>query len=129
MRQDLIPFCTEFCIERGYFNSTGVSRMKAVNKALFKQMSDQFNVQQVQKASRVFSIVRSLADSATSGVEAVSGSITAHSFVRVLNTLEGGIDVKGFFDAGCGCGIPSLIAAYLGAGSSAGLDTKINLPV
>ena len=129
VRQDLISFCTGFCIERGYFNSTVVSRMKAVNKALFKQMSCQFNVHQVQKASRVFSIVRSLANSATSGVEAVSGSITAHSFVRVINSVEGGIEGKGFFDAGCGCGIPSLIAADLGAGSSTGLDTEMNLPV
>jgi serine/threonine protein kinase len=129
MRQDLILFCTEFCIEKGYFNSTDVFRMKAVNQALFIQMSHQFNVHQVQKASRVVNIVRSLANSATSGVEAVSGSFTAHSFVRVLDTIEGGIEGKSFFDAGCGCGIPTLIAAYLGASSSTGLDTVVNLPV
>jgi serine/threonine protein kinase len=117
-----------FCTERGCFTSTDILRMKAVSKALWKQVSYEFNKLKVKKASRVIETVRSLANSATSGVEAVSGSITASSFVRVLDALEGGIEGKGFFDAGCGCGIPCLIAAYLGARSS-GVDTEKNLHV
>ena len=117
------------CTQRGSFTSSDVARMKAVSKAFYGLISVEFNQLQVRKATSVCDIVRNLANGATSGLEGVSGSLSPNSFVRILNSVDGGIYGKRFFDAGAGCGIPVLIAANLGAISSTGIDTPDNLPV
>ena len=65
----------------------------------------------------------------SSGVEGVSGTLTPSSFLRILGSLEGGIEGKRFFDAGCGCGLPVLMTASMGACSAAGVDMTENLEV
>jgi hypothetical protein len=62
-------------------------------------------------------------------VEGISGSLTASAFVKIINTVEGGIEGKGFFDAGSGCGIPSLMAILLEFGWATGIDTEKNISV
>lgn len=116
------------CTARGYFTSTDVMRLKAVSMALWKEVSHEFYQLKVKKASKVIDTLKSVADNANCGVEAVSGSFTAASFLMVLDALEGGIEGKCVFDAGCGCGTLCLIVAYLG-GRSSGVDTVNNLPV
>jgi serine/threonine protein kinase len=119
----------EVCVQRGCFTSTDVARMKAVSKVVGKQVRNEFRLLQIKKATAVCNKVRTAASSLSSGVEGTAGTMTAGNFVRVLDNLNGGIEGKCFLDAGCGCGIPVLIAAYLGARSATGIDTLANLPV
>jgi hypothetical protein len=55
--------------------------------------------------------------------------LNAGSFVRVFDYLDGGIYGKRFFDAGSGCGMAFLTAAFFGAQSATGVDLIENLPV
>ena len=114
--------------------------MRAVSKALYRLISVEFVSEkgqkpfckselQVRKATSVYDMVRGMAHGATSGVEGVSGSLGPRGFARILNSVDGGIYGKRFFDAGCGCGIPVLTATALGAHSGTGVDTPDNLPV
>ena len=125
--QDMLTVFT-WCTEMECFTSSDVARIQAVSRA-FAIVRDKFYLLQVSKAQKVMDTVRNLANSATSGVEGISGTLTASAFVKIINTVEGGIEGKGFFDAGCGCGIPSLMAVLLGFGWATGIDTEMNLPV
>jgi serine/threonine protein kinase len=117
-----------WCTQAEYFTRTDVARMKAVSKA-FATVRVKFDQLQVSKAQKVMDTVRNLANGATSGVEGIAGSLTAAAFVKILNTIHGNIEEKGFFDAGCGCGVPSLMAILFGFGWATGIDTEKNLPV
>jgi serine/threonine protein kinase len=117
------------CTQLGFFTSIHVMHLKAVSKVVAKEVCYEFSQLQVRIATKVHNKVRSVADRLSSGAEGISGSLTAASLVKIFECVEGGIEGKFFLDAGCGHGIPVLIAALCGAGSSLGVDTVANLQV
>jgi hypothetical protein len=127
--QSLVVDAFLLCTKHGVFNSADAARMRAVSKTLSDPIKLEFNQVQIRKATIVYDTVHAVAHKATTGVKGTSGSLNAGSFVRVFDYLDGGIYGKRFFDAGSGCGMAVLTAAFLGAQSATGVDLIENLPV
>ena len=112
--QSLVVDALVLCTKHGVFNSADAARMRAVSKTLRDPIRLEFNQVQIRKATIVYDTVHAVAHKATTGVKGTSGSLNAGSFVRVFDYLDGGIYGKRFFDAGSGCGMAVLTAAFLG---------------
>jgi hypothetical protein len=91
----------EVCIEKGYISTRSMCLLgKICNTALNRCI---FN-SNLKKVRHINNIIKRISDSATSGVEGVSGSIGERGIVTLFNCVPGGVAGKSVFDLGLDLG-------------------------